>query len=573
MASVWLARIEGKHGFEKLVAIKTILPNLAADEYFERALLDEARIASRIEHMNVAQILDLGEQHNVLYVVIEWVEGDALSRLARAVEKRGLKLPPGIALRILSDTCGGLHAAHELRGIDGKPLGVVHRDVSPQNILVSNAGMAKLIDFGIAKARDRLVGETSAGVVKGKVRYMAPEQALGRPVDRRTDIFAVGTVLYRMLAGRAPYAAENELASLRLLTDGRPPAPLPASVHPSISAVVNRALAHRPEGRYATAAEMQAEIERAMVDAGLVTTTANVAAFTASFLGANAEKRKAATQTALAAAAERQRVRQVLTPMVSQETSTGVSRVGPGVQAAAAAAAPDGDDAVTVHLPPKTPAPIEPPPADDAPTVRIVTEPPARPKVATATPLRVPTAAAPVVRANIATEPPGRAQVAATPAAEDVAVSEPPPHLADTYVRVPLSRLSPRTSMIAAGGAVLFMVLVLMASRHKSSPPRPSKVASPQVTALAPPPAVVSAPLPTVTATADWTPAPLPAPSPTLSVVEATDVPRAVDTVPPPKPRPPVAKAPVAAPRVPAPESVNVNAVRAPAANRVDDGF
>ena len=570
MASVWLARIEGKHGFEKLVAIKTILPNLAADDYFEKALLDEARIASRIEHMNVAQILDLGEQHNVLYVVMEWVEGDALSRLARAVEKRGLRLPPGIVLRILADTCGGLHAAHELCGMDGSLLGVVHRDVSPQNILVSTAGMAKLIDFGIAKARDRLVGETSAGVVKGKVRYMAPEQAVGKPVDRRTDIFAVGAVLYRMLAGRAPYAAENELASLNLLTCGRPPPALPATIHPSISAIVSRAIAHRPDARFSTAAEMQSEMERAMVEAGIVTTTANVAAFAASFLATNADKRKTAAQTALAAAAERQRMRQILQPMVSQETSTGVSRVAPAVLSAA-----DGDDAVTQHLPPKTPPPVRLPVPEEPPTrVRIVSEPPVQ--VAAGVPARVHVATAPAVRANIATEPPARAMLATEPDAGGPLVSEPPANLADTYVRVPLSRISTRGSVIAAVGAVVFMAVVFMASRSHGPRPattRPSRPVAAPVVTHAPPAAVVSAAPPPAASSADWTPAPLPPPPATVSLVEAPEPPRAVDPTPVARPRPPTAKAPAVAPRPPAPERVDVSTVRTAAANRVDDGF
>ena len=192
MASVWIARQRGKHGFEKLVAIKTILPQFAADDALPQMFLDEARIASRIEHSNVARILDLGEEHDVLYLVMEYIDGDSLSKLRRACTEGGMLVPPGVVLRMLADACSGLHEAHELKDEDGTLLDIVHRDVSPHNILVTTKGVAKVIDFGIAKARDRLAGDTNAGVLKGKIQYMAPEQALGRKVDRRADVWAIG---------------------------------------------------------------------------------------------------------------------------------------------------------------------------------------------------------------------------------------------------------------------------------------------------------------------------------------------------------------------------------------------
>jgi serine/threonine-protein kinase len=324
MASVWIARQRGKHGFEKLVALKTILPEYATDLRFQQMFLDEARIASRIEHFNVARILDLGEEHDVLYLAMEYVDGDALSKLRREWLKKETRPPAGIVLRILADACSGLHDAHELRGEDGKPLEIVHRDVSPHNILVSVKGVAKVIDFGIAKARDRMAAETRAGVLKGKIQYMAPEQALGRKVDRRADVWAVGATLYHLLAGRPAYDADNTLGALHLLTSGRPPTPLPSEVHPAIAAVARKALSMPPERRYATAAEMRDAMEAAMVDAGVPTTTADVSAFVREQLADRTAKRRQVIDIALAAAAERERVEELLKPSV-EHTGSGVS--------------------------------------------------------------------------------------------------------------------------------------------------------------------------------------------------------------------------------------------------------
>ncbi len=323
MASVWVARLKGKHGFEKLVAIKTILPKYASDGRFQQMFLDEARIASGIEHTNVAQILDLGEEHDVLYLVMEWVDGDSLSKLMRTVEKKKEKVPSGIVCRILADVCGGLHAAHELRGNDGNPLGVVHRDVSPQNVLVSTKGVAKLIDFGIAKAKDRLSGETSAGLLKGKVQYMAPEQALGQPIDARADIWAIGAILYHVFAGRPAYDGDNQLAQLHQLTSGKPPLPLPSSVPKPVVDVIKKALSFNATARFASAAEMQRALEKAMLDAGISMTTADVATYAKTHMVDRADARKKAVELALKAAGERARMAEMLrAPASPEETPT-----------------------------------------------------------------------------------------------------------------------------------------------------------------------------------------------------------------------------------------------------------
>ncbi|HEY3821535.1 MAG TPA: serine/threonine-protein kinase [Polyangiaceae bacterium] len=337
MASVWIARQRGKHGFEKLVALKTILPQYASDLRFQQMFLDEARIASRIEHFNVARILDLGEEHDVLYLAMEYVDGDSLSKLRRAWKKKGVPTPTGIVLRVLADACSGLHEAHELRGDDGKLLEIVHRDVSPHNILVSVKGVAKLIDFGIAKARDRLAGETNAGVLKGKIQYMAPEQALGRKVDRRADLWAVGATLYHLLTGKPPFDADNTLGTLHLLTSGRPPLPLPPTIHPAIANLARKALTTPPEKRFSTAAEMRDAIEAAMIDAKVPATAGDVAAFVVEHLAERTAKRRQTIDIALAAAAERERVEELLKPAV-ERTDSGMTSVPGRTQAAAPSA-------------------------------------------------------------------------------------------------------------------------------------------------------------------------------------------------------------------------------------------
>jgi hypothetical protein len=306
MASVWIARQKGGLGFEKLVAIKTILPKFAEDVHFQEMFIQEARIACRIEHANVAQILDVGEQDKVTYLVMEYVDGDSLTTIHRALERAGALIPPGVVLRIMADVCGGLHAAHELRSAEGSLLRVVHRDVSPQNVLVSTRGIAKLIDFGIAKARDRMADDAITGPLKGKVRYMAPEQARSEPLDRRADVWAVGAVLYHLLSGRPPYDGDNEIATLMMLRSGRAPDPLPSTVHPAVASVVLRALGPLRENRFAMATQLQRAIENAMVDAQVETTHAGVAAFLSERVADGARKRKEIIAHGLQAVADRQ---------------------------------------------------------------------------------------------------------------------------------------------------------------------------------------------------------------------------------------------------------------------------
>jgi serine/threonine-protein kinase len=236
-ASVWAARTVGS-ALEKMVAIKAMLPEVCSDFDAEAMLVDEARLIARIDHPNVVTILDLGEHADTLYLVMEWIEGEPLQILMR--EARTTLVPLELALRIATKAAAGLHAAHEMRDESGGPIGLVHRDVSPQNILVGYDGSVKVIDFGIAWAVTN-VQRTSVGQIKGKTSYMAPEQAAGQWLDRRADVFSLGVVLYQLVTGRHPFRGESEYATLARLNDAKPAAP-PRSIVPSLPEDLDHAI-------------------------------------------------------------------------------------------------------------------------------------------------------------------------------------------------------------------------------------------------------------------------------------------------------------------------------------------
>ncbi|MEP7050889.1 MAG: serine/threonine-protein kinase [Pseudomonadota bacterium] len=282
MAELWLARLPWRHGFRKRVVIKAMLPEFAGKPLFRRMFLDEAKVASRIEHPNVAHVFDFGEAKGRLYIVMEWVEGISLAQLQRALKMQRVQLPLALALRITSELSAALHAVHELRDDEGKPLGVVHRDVSPENVLLAKDGSSKLIDFGIVKTHcDRLIQEISAGGFKGKFGFAAPEQALGLRIDRRADVWAVGAVLFRLLTQRAPFAHDGPLNPIGILAAYRECAPLPRSIPASVAQIVARALAISPEHRFDSCDELHDALEAAMVSEQQHATRQDLAAFVA----------------------------------------------------------------------------------------------------------------------------------------------------------------------------------------------------------------------------------------------------------------------------------------------------
>ena len=281
MGSVWAAKLHGPHGFEKTVAIKTVLPELAGDPGVRAMFLDEARLASAIEHRNVARGIDFLEHEGALYLVMEWVEGLSLMALHQRMAQRDARIPIGIALRILADVCAGLHAAHELQYANGEPCGLVHRDVSPPNVLVAGEGSAKLIDFGVAIARFRAAPDTVLGQLRGRLEFMAPEQAHTEPLDRRADIWSVGATLFYLLTGHGPFGACDPTELLRRLLAGAQPMPPPAHVHPAVARILTGCLTRRREDRFPTAEHLGWAIEEAIEELGVAATAGDVARFVA----------------------------------------------------------------------------------------------------------------------------------------------------------------------------------------------------------------------------------------------------------------------------------------------------
>lgn len=308
MATVWLARTANSHGEERLVAIKTILPALASDDTLRTMLLDEARIATAIDHPHVARTLEVGLQWDVPYLVLEYIEGDSVEQLCKALDEVLLPVPAAIVVRIIADAALGLHEAHELTSPDGDSLAIVHRDVAPSNILVDERGYARVIDFGVAKAAERFTPETAVGVMKGRVPYMAPEHASGSDVDRRSDIWSLAAVAYFMLAGRYPFDGPNDAARLIRILGTDDPDPLPDSVAPAVRDVLLRALAKDPDERYATAADLASALEISKLPA----THDEVAAFLAETLAGPIRARRTLVANALAAADQRMRARELL---------------------------------------------------------------------------------------------------------------------------------------------------------------------------------------------------------------------------------------------------------------------
>jgi serine/threonine protein kinase len=262
MAELYLARVAGLQGFEKLVALKRILPPQVENEDYVAMFLDEARLAATLHHVNIAQVYDIGVAAGSYFFTMEFVEGVDVARLMRTLTRAARGLPLEHALGIVIGTCAGLHHAHDKRDPTGRPLNIVHRDVSPSNVLVAYDGAVKLVDFGIAKAAGQSHA-TRGSTLKGKIAYMSPEQCRGRPLDRRSDVFACGILLHELTTGRRLFRGENEFAVMNLIADRDAPAPSTwvKDYPPELERIVMRAMARDREARYATAEDLQVDLE------------------------------------------------------------------------------------------------------------------------------------------------------------------------------------------------------------------------------------------------------------------------------------------------------------------------
>jgi len=293
MAEIHLAKTRGIAGFEKYVALKMIHPNFAEDEQFIQMLVDEAKIAVQLNHGNIAQTFDLGRVGETYYITMEYVDGADLYKILRRASEIDVETPLDVCAFVGKEVATGLDYAHRKKDGGGASMGIVHRDVSPQNVLVSYAGEVKLVDFGIAKATMK-ARQTAVGVIKGKYYYMSPEQAWGDPIDHRSDIFSAGIVLYEMMTGQMLYLEEDlhRLLDMARKADIAPPSTLRKGIPPQLERIVMHALAKVPGERYQNAGDFATDLERFLHTYSPVFTAGKVASLMRKIVGDPALKQR-----------------------------------------------------------------------------------------------------------------------------------------------------------------------------------------------------------------------------------------------------------------------------------------
>jgi eukaryotic-like serine/threonine-protein kinase len=293
MAEIWLARQLGPKGFEKFIVIKRILDGLGTDPEFVTMFLDEARIAAQLNHPHIVQIFDLGEEAGAFYIAMEYLPGENLANVVRAGERQQKPLPIPLAVRIIADAAEGLAYAHARKGGDGKLLGIVHRDVSPHNLIITDDGLVKVVDFGIAKAANR-ESQTMAGHVKGKMAYMSPEQARGEPLDGRSDVFSLGILLFEMVTRSRLFHFPDPLAALTAVASDDP-LPLAHERSPEVpeelSRIIDQALARNQDRRYASARHFQVALEEWLRSQPEVPDSTELAAYMSQIFSARIQER------------------------------------------------------------------------------------------------------------------------------------------------------------------------------------------------------------------------------------------------------------------------------------------
>ncbi len=288
MAEVFVAESAGIEGFRKQVAIKRVLPQLSKKQQFIEMFLDEARLSAHLSHSNVVSVFDIGVGDGTYFIVMEYVDGADLKAVMDYTKKLGRPVPVEVAVYVATRICQGLAYAHELKS-EGKSLQIIHRDITPANVLITRYGEVKIVDFGLAKASSQLAA-SDAGVIKGKFGYLAPETVMEKPVDQRVDVFAVGIILWEMLSGKRLFLGDTDFATVRLVRDAVIPA-LPQinrDVSPELDALVKRALARDPDARYQTAKDLGHDLTRYLFRLGHPVSDDDVAELVRSAMGGGA---------------------------------------------------------------------------------------------------------------------------------------------------------------------------------------------------------------------------------------------------------------------------------------------
>jgi serine/threonine-protein kinase len=278
MAEVFRAESEGLQGFRKQVAIKRVLPHLSEKKRFISMFLDEARLSAHLSHSNCVQVFDIGVGDNAYFIVMEFVDGANLKTVAESLKKQGHRFPVPAAVFIALEICKGLSYAHELKDPNGAPLHIVHRDMSPPNVLITKYGEVKIVDFGLAKANSQLE-KSEPGIIKGKFSYLSPEAAMGQEVDERADIFAVGIILWELLTGQRLFLGETDFQTVKKVQQAQVPhlTPINPEVPPELDRIVQKALARDRDLRYRTARELGKDLSKCLFELGTPVSTFDIA--------------------------------------------------------------------------------------------------------------------------------------------------------------------------------------------------------------------------------------------------------------------------------------------------------
>ena len=535
MAELYLARTQGIEGFEKLVVCKRIHPQYVDNANFVNMFLNEARLAAGLHHPNIAQVFDIGVDGGEYFFSMEYIHGEDLGRIAATAIDSGVPLSLDAALTLACGLCAGLHYAHEKLAADGKPLKIVHRDVSPSNVLVTYDGAVKLVDFGIARASVTSTTQTGNSTLKGKVAYMSPEQCRGKPLDRRSDLFSVGTILYELTTGQQPFTGKTHYETLEKIVglDPAPPSKLVPNFPEALERIVLKALARDPEQRYASALALQGDLEDFAHESRLRVSPLVLARLMSALFPARLE--------------EWERARKQGVFFVEQAVvRTLIEKTGEGLVPADALPAeeprPPLPEDTTARLP--TPLPFL---APDVPLAQLARA---------ATPPAGMVAAAPLTSQITAERPapaygPATAGIMATPAMEMPAIELFQPSSAQfeetKLVRVPVRRFP--IGIVALAGAAaagVLVAIVLFGGGGRKASNAPAHAAAPPTTQAqpAPAPAPVEAPPDPKPAAVDPVPAPVPDPTPDPAPAPAPVKadPPAPPPVPTPAPPPPVKK-------------------------------